>query len=263
MITTSRCFLGCWLLCLCLIGKQSFLTGGILVPIVHQQNQLLCNEVVKSISQTLPSSYTPKERADALCLQLDTLARKLLDQGLDLRAYSYEQTPDSPYLQFARIPLWQGAYDIQPEIPLTLFIYVWPPEHLAKQAAAINQPASDQDPLQNHYATNIHGHPLACALTVLKGTICQENYQALEGWPFRVVQKKDEEVMQVGMATFDDNQAPFIHRVLCRDQEPAITLHGYGAATAQIVREIFISNQENYSYPYILQENGKLTYLAW
>ena len=236
---------------------------GVCQPILHQQNQRLCARILQRIFQTLPSFYTPQQRAHGLSLQLDGLARELLSQGLDLNAYCYEHCHGSPYLQFAMIPLWEGAND-QPEIPLTLFIYVWPPENLAKQAAIFHN-ALDSDPRKGYYATHIHGHPLSCAVTVLKGTICQENYHAVGGWPFKVAQKKDEEILRPGTTTFDDNADPFIHRLICRDenQGPAFTLHGYGASSSQTVLNIFQTTFEQYSYHYILKENGKLIYQAW
>jgi hypothetical protein len=252
---------------LCLIfgqkGEADLAQKGILSVAAHEQNQRLCSRIVDQFLFSLPASYTPQQRAHALNVNLHILARQLLDQGVNLSAYNYCKIPNSPYLSFARISLWEGGSK-QPEIPLTLFIYVWPPEHIAKQIAA-NIPLSASDPSAHHYATNIHGHPLPCALTLLRGSLCQENYQAVRGWPFNVAQKKNEETLQFGTAAFDDNTTPFIHRVCCRDkgEEPAISLHGYGASTEQAVLSTFIAERERYSYPYVLQANGDVIYQPW
>lgn len=255
------------ILTLCLIfgqkGQADLTQKGILSASAHEKNQHLCSQFVNQFLFSLPASYTSEQRAHTLNLNLHILAKQLLDNGLDLKAYTYSKIPDSSYLAFSRISLWEGA-TIQSEIPLTLFIYVWPPEHIAKQIEE-NNSSLVKNPLAYHYATNIHGHPLPCALTLLKGSLCQENYQAVSGWAFHVAQKTDEEIFQVGTTTFDDNTTPFIHRVVCRDkgQEPAMSLHGYGASTAQAVVSTFVSERKNYSYSYILQENGDLIYQPW
>jgi hypothetical protein len=244
-------------------GEADLVQKGIASVAAHEHNQRLCSLIVDQYLYSLPASYTPQQRAYALNVNLNVIAQQLLDKGIDLNAYSYCKSPDSPYLAFAKISLWEGA-GIQPEIPLTLFIYVWPPEHMAKQAAA-SVPLSASNPSAYHYATNIHGHPLPCSLTLLRGSLCQENYQAVRGWPFNVAQKKDEETLQFGTTTFDDNTTPFVHRVCCRNkgQVPAISLHGYGASTEKAVSTIFTSERERYTYPYVLQKNGDLIYQPW
>lgn len=251
----------------CLIVEQksnaSTVQKEILSSSIHEKNQSLCSQIVDQFLLSLPISYSSEQRAYALNMNIHVIAGQLLNQGIDLSAYTYTKVPDSPYLAFARIPLWEGI-NVKQNIPVTLFIYVWPPEHIAKQAAA-NHLLSFEDPLFYHYATNIHGHPLPCALTLLRGTLYQENYQAVAGWPFQVARKKDDEIFQVGTSAFDDNTTPFIHRVVCRDkgQEPAISLHAYGASTAQNVLSTFISQRARYSYPYVLEDNGDLIYQPW
>jgi hypothetical protein len=244
-------------------GWTDSIQAGICQPPVHQKNQQLCAKILERVCQNFPSSYTPKQRAHYLSAHLDDLAFMLLNQGIDLNAYSYQTYGNTPYLQFSMMTLWEGK-QTQPEIPLTLFIYVWPPEKLAQEVAK-NQNCRENDPRKNFYASNIHGHPLSCALTVLKGTICQENYQAVKGWPFNVAQKIDEEILKSGSLAVDDNSTPFIHRLLCRDesQEPAYTLHGYGASSTQEVHHIFKTTKELYSYPYVLKENGELIHQEW
>ena len=247
-----------------IIGEGEASQDGILSFPVHQQNQRCCVQVMQEICETFLDSFTPQQKRDMLSLHLGDIARKLIENGLDLNAYSYDIDANSSFLQFSKITLWEGGLDSHSEIPLALFIYVWPPEHLAKKVA-VSQHASSNDPRQNHYATNIHSHPLSCALTVLKGTICQENYQAIKGWPFNVAQKKDEEILREGMSTYDDNHSLFIHRIVCRNEgvEPAITLHAYGASTAKEVHNSFITFFNRSAYPYILSENGQLVYQAW
>jgi hypothetical protein len=246
-----------WIIGLNLLIGQNELAGefqnGICDSFTHHKNQQLCARIVQRKLQTYPTSFTPEESAHDLSLHLDHLAQDLLKHGLDLKAYSYGKCPGTPYLQFTMIPLCEGKTDVKPEIPLTLFIYVWPSENLAKRIA-MSYRDREYDPRENYYASHIHGHPLTCSLTVLKGTLCQENYRVIQGWPFNIAKKNDEETLQQGMTAFDDNTSPFIHRLVNRNEncEPTFTLHGYGASTAKDVLNIFQATFNRYAYRSVL-----------
>jgi hypothetical protein len=254
--------------CLFWCGQQHvyglFSGQEICLPDRHEANRTLCARILRKASHELPPSLTPRERADALSRKLDVLARELLSQGFDLNAYTYKRDATSPYVQFSMIALWEGGYECKPEIPLTLFIYVWPPEQFAQQLA-IQRGAAHDESDKGYYASNIHSHPITCGVILLQGTLCQENYRAVKGWPFKVARKENEEILAPGTISFDDGSLPFIHRLVCRDegQTPAISLHGYGAPSERKVRHLFRENFERDSYQHILQENGQLRYQAW
>ena len=250
-MTNSKILL--FLISLCLFVKVALqgneIPGGIRNLQAHLQNRALCVRLVENFCQTFPSHYSPQQKAESLSRNLGALAAKLLNQGFDLNAYAW-----NPPVEFSIVPLWQGAHDSQSEIPLTLLIYVWPPEAFAKQYA------KTQGLPDRNYATVIHGHPIPCAMTVLKGTLHQENFTAVAGWPFQVAQKKGEEILRPGKVEFDDNSSEFIHRLVCRDPgcEPALSLHGYGASSAEEVHRIFRATFQKFTYRYVLKENGKL-----
>ena len=250
----------------CFLFLQAIYANGIHEQIldknIHRQNCELCSKIVHEMIRKNPNN-SPQQLAYIINQKIDNLGLELLKQNLNLKIYSYEEYENPSYLAFAKIPLWEGK-ETNPEIPLTIYLYVWPPEHLAKKVSE-NQETLENDSRKNYYRTNIHGHPLICSFSVLKGSVCQENYVAIPGWAFNVAKKKDEEMFTVGQLSFDDNSNPFVHRVFCKDNgmEPAITLHGYGASSNKVVRETFNLHKKECSYSYILDEDDQLIYQSW
>lgn len=75
----------------------------------------------------------------------------------------------------------------------------------------------------------------------------------------------EEEVFITGDVVVDDNNTPFIHQIVCREDEdvPAITLHAYGAPTSDDVLRIFRETYDEQTYRYVLEEDGSITTQQW
>lgn len=195
---------------------------------IHQQNQRLTAQLIEKNLQALPKSLTAEERAYELNHSISSLAQQALQEGLDLSIYQCRMLQDGQ-LSFGMIPLWEGGRQAKPSIPLTFFIYVWPPEWLARSKVST---CTD-------YATSVHSHPISCSLAVLKGTIDQEEYVPIKN--SRLAQRIKVETLQPLAAVIDDREESFLHRLVCRDKSRAcaVSLHGYGAPTDEAVQRIF------------------------
>lgn len=195
-------------------------------PHFHEMNKCIFAKAVESQLDLLQPK-TPQQAACELSLHLPDIAKKALEDGFNPHIYFYKKSARTQELIYHAEEMWEGGKDRgqNPSIPLTFFVFIWPPEDLAKQTNAQSC----------FYASSIHSHPISCALMVLSGSITQEMYQDC---PLR---KIGEEVLKVGDFRFDDNNDPFIHRLVCRSSgtSPAITLHAYGAATTKEVDKIF------------------------
>ena len=111
---------------------------------------------------------------------------------------------------------------------MTLFLYIWPGE----------EEALSQAPDNCFYCSNIHSHPIPCAVTVLRGSIDQITYQEVTGGCN--IRKIGEERLFPGRLIYDDQNEPFIHQMVSREKgEPTVTLHAYGAPTARKVMDTF------------------------
>lgn len=240
------------------------LASGILKPAIHQRNKALFAQLVNAELQQQPYYLSPQERALVLSRRLVQIAHHAFRMGFDLSAYHYKE--NSPYLTFAIIPIWEGKGVIEQDIPLSFLLYIWPPEHIAKKRAPLNKEHPINEDFENcYYASNIHDHPISCALTVMRGSINQERFERVDGYPYKVVRKIGEDVIQPGQLVIDDNTNPFIHRLVCRDAKawPTISLHGYGASTVGQVEKVFYDSYTEHSYFHVLEDNGVITSRRW
>lgn len=202
---------------------------------IHEKNKRIFSKVVES---KLKTSMSPQQAASYLSAQLPSIAREAIEEGFNPYIYSYGQGTNRPGLYYKAYEIWEGGREqvpvISAEIPLSMFIYVWPPENLALKT----------NPQNNLYGSNIHSHPIPCAFTVLFGTITQETYQ---NNPLRKVRA---ETIKSGEFRIDEGKVGFIHRLVCQSQGslPAITLHAYGAASAEKLDQIFSETSKECTY---------------
>lgn len=196
---------------------------------IHRQNQRLAAQLIGKKLLTLQRDLTARQQAAELNRSIGVLAQQLLQGGMDLSIYSCRTQQGQ--LSFGMIPLWEGGREAKPSIPLTFFIYVWPPEWLAK--SKVFNPT-------NH-ATSVHSHPIPCSLTVLRGTIDQEEYLPIKDSRRHLAQRVKTITLNPFATVIDDRKDSFLHRLVSRDQGRtcAISLHGYGAPTDEAVQRIF------------------------
>jgi hypothetical protein len=240
--------------------SQNAVESGVLDPYIHQKNKAIFAQVISQELGHLANRSNP-EITSFLSTHISEIADAAIQKGFDLSIYQYKERP--PYLVFTIIPLWEGRKAMGREISLSFMLYAWPPEDIARKFDQSSRNMRSQgDPCHCYYASNIHEHPISCALTVLHGTVTQEIFKRVESMPYRVVRKVGEQVIKKGDSVIDDNSDSFIHRLVCRDiaGQTALTLHGYGAATAKEVENVFNSQP---AYLYVLEENGSITKRAW
>lgn len=203
---------------------------------IHQRNQVLFAQIIEQEIKKLPPLLTAKQQADALNRLIGSIASQALERGLDLSIYQ-NKTLDSGEKQFSIVSLWEGGEETQQKIPLTFFLYIWPPEAQARRIC--------RNSIQ--YATPIHGHPIACALAILKGKLDQETYYPISAKSL-LAKKIKNETLKPGDVVIDDRSSVFVHRLVCRDKEVAFSLHGYEALNEEAVRQIFSRTYSQYVY---------------
>ena len=201
---------------------------------LHASNQQILAQI---IDRALDAQ--PPDPASHLLSNISHIARQLLNQGFSPAAYavpSIDQDTEAAYQSF---PLWEGA---SRSIPLTFFLYVWP-----------SQETSALSPAHIHYATPIHSHPIPCALSVLHGTLLQQNYQLVD--TARSVRLIGHEIFQPLQGAIDNLDHPFIHRICGTGANPAVSLHVYGLATKEEVWKSFRETKGQHVYKKVIGEN--------
>lgn len=205
---------------------------------VHQANQKIWQHVMqKQIEQM--EGIKPEEKARLLRQHLVELAQEAIKNGFDLSIY--RERKEGPYFVYHTQSVWEGQNQ---HIPLTILLYIWPAERRTRQ-------------FNNHYhASEIHDHPIPCALTVLQGTLNQESFILVPGRN-RVVRKVGEEELKPGQMILDEGDQSFIHRLVCRDAKApfAISVHAYGAASFKEVGEIFQNTYTQHVYTHVLNSD--------
>lgn len=200
----------------------------------HESNQKLLIAIVKQELASLSPKKTPDEQAKYLGNRINQISDKLLKRGFAAEAYGIPELDENSIVSFNCFSLWEGK-----SIPLTFFVYVWPSEELALKY-------NFADPLNRHYCSDIHSHPIPCAFAVLEGTFYQKNYVRSEGG----VQFIGEEVFQKCEGSIDDLQEPFIHQMYSKGTgtKPALSLHAYGLSSEAKVMQCFDENSSQHSY---------------
>lgn len=200
-------------------------------PIKHQTNQKIFKTIIDEelASQT---DRRPAKIADYLCTRITNIAQKLLESGFQPDAYDLPKLDNTAVVAFDRHVLWEGEGNA---IPLTFFVYAWPPEEYALQYN-VNHPENSR------YKTSIHSHSIPCALAVLQGTFVQNSFERVSANPkdrsVRLLEKKN---LQVGDGEVDILTKPFIHQLYGKglSSSPCLSLHAYGLPTEEKVMECF------------------------
>lgn len=200
----------------------------------HESNKKLLSIILeKELAQL--ASKKPSEKAHYLSSRIIHIADALLKKGFFSEAYAIPMEKRDALLSFNSFALWEGDKNGSESLPLTFFVYVWPPKHLALQY-------NSSDPQNCYYASIIHSHPIPCAFAILQGTLIQKNYAEVINYPIdKVVRLINEERIQLGQGSVDDLKSPFIHQLYCNDMgsRPCISLHAYGLSSAEKVMHYF------------------------
>jgi hypothetical protein len=183
----------------------------------HRKNTEIISDIVGNELQMKPAGL---DAVRYIAENISRIGARALENGFDTDAYTYQVIAGWP--NYTWVPLWEGG-----DIPFTLFIYIWPPR--------------GQD------STPIHSHPIPCALTVLKNSITQENFEIIGNGKVRLSGSKK---LVEGDCEVDVLLDSFVHRVSCRENgpEPAFTLHLYAKGTAKEVRNTFYKTFPRHSY---------------
>jgi len=144
-------------------------------------------------------SFYAQQGKDALIEHLPEIAKEYQSHEF---SYKDEYTMDL---------LWEGE---QYDIPLTLYIFVWPP---------------------GSKPTTIHSHPFFCAYTPIKGELIQLTYD-------KDIKLLKKETILPGQLIIDDNSEPFIHQN--GSTTGAVSLHAYGAKNDREVMNQFNAHTE-------------------
>lgn len=211
----------------------------------------LLKEALESISR-----LSSREKAKSLSVRIGQIAKKALERGFDPTLYTYNVIQKSGYLAFSTHPLWEG----QDKVPVTFRIYVWPSESEAKSRDRI---AGDRE--NGFYRSNIHSHPIACALTVIEGSVLQRTFVREDNSLPSAARLLEEKTLHLDEGEFDEADQPFIHQILCNDsrKKADVTLHCYHAPTEKSVDQIFSSTFREHSYTYTIDKNGHYQKEAW
>lgn len=208
----------------------------------HAKNQVLLSHIINNELSTVSSNASSSEKASFLSSRIKEIAQKLLKDGFITEAYQIPPFDQNAFLSFYFFPLWEGKSS---DIPLTFVVAVWPPEKIALKYQPDN-------PMNRFYCSCIHKHPISCAIACLKGVMTQQNYTLAKGIPVekKKVELLNEDKFSPGEGDIDDNTKMFIHRLICKhdDNDPALTLHAYGASTKDEVIRIFNETSEECEY---------------
>ncbi len=215
----------------------------------HASNQKILSAILDEELASI-SDRTPQNQAALLSSKIAEIAKKLLNKGFALDAYSNPKADENSLLSFDCFALWEG--EGHGSIPLTFLVYVWPAEEYALQY-------NSSHPRNTYYGSIIHSHPISCALAVLDGTMVQKNYELAASQPLeRVVRLKDEEVFQKCEGAVDDLASPFIHQLYAKGSgsKPSLSLHVYGLPSEEKVMASFTETKASHSYNRVLKEDG-------
>src|SRR5947209_19821499 len=156
--------------------------------VAHENNQKLLKLIVEE----------ELAAGNELSSRIKHIANELLKRGFVGDAYAVPPIDQNRLVSFYSFVLWEGG-----TVPVTFFVYVWP-----SKAYALRYNPSH--PENCRYGSNIHSHPIPCAFAVLKGSLTQNNYEAVYSKSARYVSS---ETFQKGEGDVDDIKNPFIHKL--------------------------------------------------
>lgn len=194
----------------------------------HQKNKELLAAIIKEELYNLNlNSY---EKSRYLSNRIRQIAQKCIDRGLSIEAYQVPEIDFEKAASFKSFVLWEGAEQTIDSVPLTFFIYIWPSEKNILQYHGLHY---------RSHKSNIHSHPISCALSVLSGSLTQRRFCCVNPQS-RTVQILQTDIFNVGEGDVDDLKEPFIHQLYNSSDEPmSISLHAYGLSSEEEVRDCF------------------------
>lgn len=206
----------------------------------HETNQRILKAVLEEEIDLLHANRSV-DKAHDLAQRISQIAQALSAKGFSSDAYQVPALDQNSIVSFNCFVLWEGEQNTGESIPLTFFVYLWPSEELAQRYYS--------ESWNNYYTTNIHSHPIPCALATLEGTLIQKNYELVDPVK-RTVRLVNEESFKKYEASVDDLNAPFIHQVYSKGSGNAlaVSLHAYGLPTEKQVMEAFKVNHDLHSY---------------
>lgn len=210
----------------------------------HEFNQKLLTTILDKELDKLDSNITFIDQANYLSARISKIANTLLKQGFSADAYGVPNFDQNSIISFYCFALWEGEKNTRGAIPLTFFVYIWPSEELALKHSPSN-------PLNCHYRSTIHSHPIPCAFAVLQGILIQKNYECIRSDPrSKIVRLIDEEIFREGEGDVDDLAKHCIHQLYNRNSGSKIclSLHAYGLSSAEKVMECFKETLSDCTY---------------
>lgn len=206
----------------------------------HGFNQQLLSEVLDRELAAQDTNYTCIEHANLLSKKIIKIATALLEEGFTAEAYGIPNLKQNSTLSFNCFTLWEGQKNPLGSIPLTFFVYIWPPVEL-NSASSLNRA----------YGSIVHSHPIPCSFSVLQGTLSQKNFACCGSNPAaKKVRLCHEEAFHKGEGDVDDLTKTCIHQLYNNDPDAKIclSLHAYGLSSAEKVMKCFSESLSDCTY---------------
>lgn len=207
----------------------------------HAHNQKLLRTIIDRELTSYDLSTTPVEKANFLAARVSQISQELVKSGFLAEAYAIPNLDRNSIVAFNCFALWEGKC-IHDSIPLTFFVYVWPPEKLALQYQGHHSP--------KYYSSSIHSHPIPCAFATIQGVLIQKRFEplAFSGFTKRVKLVK-EDYFGFGEGEYDDLKQLSIHQLYTKNgTTPCLSLHAYGMSSSENVLECFKQTLPTHTY---------------
>ncbi len=214
----------------------------------HEANQKLLEAVLEKELANLDSSMTLADQANYLSTRITKIASTLLKQGFLADAYEIPKSDRNSILSFNCFALWEGERNTKGPIPLTFFVYIWPSEKVALKHNSSN-------PLNCHYASTIHSHPIPCSFAVLQGALIQKNYECIgSDQVAKSVRLIEEEIFRKGEGHVDNLTKPCIHQLYNKElgSKICLSLHAYGLSSEEKVMTCFTETLSDCTYNHVI-----------
>lgn len=193
----------------------------------HQRNKEMLASIIQEELSNL--NLTSDEKSRYLSNRIHQIAQKLICRGFHREAYQVPQINQYQAASFNCFALWEGASQTVDAVPLTFFVYIWPSE----KSSQFYHGRHDS------HKSNIHSHPISCALSVLYGSLTQRRFCCIDPQS-KVVRMLRTDIFKMGQGDIDDLKQPFIHQLCNKGNEPmALSLHAYGLASEEQVMNCF------------------------
>lgn len=192
----------------------------------HANNQKLLKTIIDEELATHGQSMQASEKANFLAIRISLIAKELIKKGFSAEAYAIPYLNSGSIVTFDCFTLWEGEKDA---IPLSFYMYIWPPVELALRYQDKNAP--------HCYASIIHSHPIPCAFSVLQGTLIQKKYEVVDR-SRKHVRCVSLELFDLGKGEYDDLKQLSIHKLYTKGTV-CLSLHAYGVKSSEDISKCF------------------------